>query len=79
MLSTTILECFIIGTITMIFINIIYKSNIIDKKKKYYKMNLIIGFIFSFILHYMIESNKITELYCKKVCYNDECFLVCKV
>lgn len=74
------LECLIIGLISaiccIISYNIIYRD---DKKKlKYNKSNIILCFIIGFLIHYIIRKNKLTELYCKKVCYGDKCFMSCK-
>ena len=74
------LECLIIGLISaiccIISYNIIYRD---DKKKlTYNKANIILCFIVGFLIHFIIRKNKLTELYCKKVCYGDKCFMSCK-
>lgn len=78
-----IIECILIGILSalccLISYNIIYKTN---NKKKYIipKINIIIMcFILGASIHYLIKKNNITDLYCKKVCYGDECFMVCPI
>ena len=75
----TLNECLIIGLICMFCCHYLYQ--ILNKKNKnkknYYRQSLILCFIFGYLLHYMIKENNIENLYCKKVCYGDECFMVC--
>ena len=75
-----LLECLIIGIISAISCkisyNIIYKHK---KKSKYYKSNIILCFICGCLIHFFIKKNKIDDLYCKKVCYNDDCYMICKI
>ena len=71
-----LIECLLIGLITVICCDLVYK--ILDKKKtKIYKQNLLFSFILGFLLHYLIKDNNLTEIYCKKVCYGDKCITVC--
>jgi hypothetical protein len=70
-----LIECFLIGLISIICCQITYF--IAKKNKKYYKQDLILCFLFGFLLHYLIRSNNITDLYCKKVCYGDKCIMIC--
>ena len=73
-------ECLIIGLICVICCHYLYQI-LADKnnktKKKSYKQSLILCFVFGCLLHYMIKDNNIEDLYCKKICYNNECFMVC--
>jgi hypothetical protein len=73
----TLYECFLVGFICMIIYNYMYIR--INKKNKRNRYCSLLCFLFGFLLHYLIKNNNLTDLYCKKVCYNDECFMVCKV
>ena len=53
------------------------KNNKVNKN--YYRQSLILCFLFRYLLHYIIKDNNIDNLYCKKVCYNNECFMVCPI
>ncbi len=72
-------ECLIIGLICVICCHYLYQilADKNNKTKKSYKQSLILCFVFGCLLHYMIKENNIEGLYCKKVCYNNECFMVC--
>ncbi len=84
-----IIECLIIGFISaiccIISYKIIYKTHNLNSKNNLLltqpemRNNIIICFIIGSILHYIIKSNNLTDMYCKKVCYDDQCFLVCKI
>lgn len=41
--------------------------------------NLIMAFLFGALIHYIVEQSKLTDMYCKKVCYDDKCFMVCEL
>ncbi len=76
----TLNECLIIGLICMGCCHYLYRIiNNKDIKKNYYKQSLILSFLFGYLLHYLIKENNIEGLYCHKVCYNDECFMVCPI
>lgn len=47
-----------------------------DNEMRY---NMVIYFIFGYIIHYLIKKNNLTDMYCTKVCYDDKCFMVCPV
>lgn len=73
------LECLIIGLISIICNYISYKIIYNNEKKQKYNINFgILFFILGFLLHYIIKKNRLTEFYCKKICYGDKCFLSCK-
>jgi hypothetical protein len=81
-----IIECILIGILSalscIISYNIIYKTHNKDKKKKYIIPNkniIMMCFILGATIHYLIKKNNITDLYCKKICYGDECFMVCPI
>ena len=81
----TIFECIFIGIISVICCIFSYKIIYTDKElerhkkinKNIYMNSIIISFIFGVIVHYIIKSNNLDNIYCKKICYNDKCFLVC--
>jgi hypothetical protein len=74
----TLSECLLIGIITAILYH--YTIRLIKKNnKKINKFNIVMSFIFGFILHYFIKVYRLNDLYCKKVCYNDECFMICPI
>lgn len=75
----TLSECLLIGIITAILYH--YTIRFIKKRNKYFnnKLNLVISFIFGFTLHYLIKIYRLNDLYCKKVCYNEECFMICPI
>jgi hypothetical protein len=75
----TLNECLVIGLICMVLYHFVIKLIKKDKKKLNYRQNLILSFIFGYILHYMIKSYRLDDIYCKKVCYNDECFMICPI
>jgi hypothetical protein len=77
----TLNECLIIGLICMICCHYLFVilNNKNSKKKNYYRQCLILCFLFGCLLHYIIKENNIDDLYCRKVCYNDECFMVCPI
>ena len=76
------LECLLIGLISTICCHLSYHL-INDKNKKInkslYTNNIILCFIIGALLHYLIKKNNICDMYCRKVCYNDECFMVCPI
>ena len=41
--------------------------------------NIIMSFIMGALLHYLISKSDLNNMYCKKVCYDDKCFIVCPV
>lgn len=41
--------------------------------------NIIMCFILGALVHYIVKQSHLTELYCSKVCYDDKCFMVCKI
>jgi magnesium-transporting ATPase (P-type) len=41
--------------------------------------NILMSFVFGALVHYIIKQSHLTELYCKKVCYDDKCFIVCNI
>jgi len=40
---------------------------------------IIMSFIFGALIHYIIKQSHLTELYCRKVCYDNKCFMVCEI
>jgi len=78
------LECLIIGLISIICCHFLYHYIYTKQKNKktnnkYYKHYLLLSFLFGYLLHYIMKNNNIEDIYCKKVCYGDECFLICPV
>ena len=55
------------------------KSNDKESKNKQYYFDIYMSFIIGFLIHYLYTKNSINEMYCKKVCYGDECFMVCQL
>jgi hypothetical protein len=41
--------------------------------------NIIFCFLLGAIIHYIIKKNDLTNMYCKKVCYDNQCFMVCPI
>lgn len=41
--------------------------------------NIIMCFILGALVHYIVKQSHLTELYCRKVCYDDKCFMVCNI
>jgi magnesium-transporting ATPase (P-type) len=87
-----IVECLIIGLISSICCLISYKiiyyksynlynydDFLIFLKIRESRNNIIICFIVGALVHYCVKQSHLTELYCKKVCYDDNCFMVCKI
>jgi len=78
------IECILIGLITVVCYIICYNitldnKSIKDKKNKQYYFNIIMSFIIGYFIHYLYKKNNINEMYCKKICYGDECFMVCQL
>ncbi len=74
----TLSECLLVGLISAILYY--YVGRLVKRgKKNINKFNLVISFIFGFMLHYLIIVYRLNDLYCKKVCYNEECFMVCRI
>lgn len=81
-----IIECLIVGLISSICYilsyNLIYNLNdstSSNYKYKSIKNKIIICFILCTIMHYIIKINNISDIYCKKLCYDDKCFMVCSI
>ena len=81
------IECILMGLLAIVC-SIIYNNIDSDKqssknkkssKNNQYYFNIIISFIIGFLIHYLYTKNNINEMYCKKVCYGDECFMVCSL
>jgi uncharacterized membrane protein YjjP (DUF1212 family) len=74
----TLSECLLVGIISAILYY--YMTRLNNKKyKNKFNFNLVISFVFGFMLHYIIRVYRLNDLYCKKVCYNDECFMICRI
>jgi hypothetical protein len=41
--------------------------------------NIIGSFCIGALIHYLISKSNLTNMYCKKVCYDDKCFMVCPI
>jgi hypothetical protein len=86
-----IIECLIIGTISAICYTLSYKITNINNDDDIYNLksyirylnninirnNIILCFIMGALIHYIIKKSNLTSLYCKKVCYDDVCLIVC--
>ena len=72
-----LIECSIIGIIATIIYVVSLK--LIDKQKPINKMWMIISFICGATLHYIINKTRMTDIYCHKICYGDNCLYVCHV
>jgi hypothetical protein len=89
----TIIECLIVGIISVIFCILSYKIiyakdcktlskslfNINEKKYPNLKKNMVICFFLGATTHFIIKQSNLTKTYCKKVCYDDKCWLVCDI
>jgi len=85
------LECMIVGLISalccIISYKIIYSSHLVNEKQSLLSLlntttvinNIFVCFILGALIHYFIKKSNITEMYCKKVCYDDKCFMVCPI
>jgi hypothetical protein len=85
----TIIEYLIIGLVSSICC-ILSHSVIYSNHKKNYsyvdylkysktRNNIIMCFFVGVLIHYIIKTSDITSMYCKKVCYDDKCFIVCPI
>jgi hypothetical protein len=81
-----IIECLIVGLITSICYilsyNLIYNLNNSTSsnfKYKSIKNKIIICFFCGAIMHYIIKINNLTDIYCRKLCYDNQCFMVCTI
>jgi hypothetical protein len=83
------LECILMGLFSASICVISYVT-LFNENKKYktvydlfnddeMRYNMVIYFIFGYLVHYLIKKNRLTDMYCTKVCYDDQCFMVCKV
>ncbi len=82
-------ECIFIGVIAVILYYIFYKITIEDNSIKTeekhiedynrFKKHIIFAFIGGMIVHYLVLYYNLNGLYCKKICYDDQCFMVCKL
>ena len=86
------LECLIIGLISALCCMISYKivygsanSKYSDKDIFFYirhpklRRNIFLCFILGAFIHYIVKISNLTNMYCKKVCYDDQCFMVCPI
>jgi hypothetical protein len=87
------LECVFVGLIAalccVVSYKIIHSSNLIKNKKRKsllaflntstVRNNILMCFVLGALIHYVIRESNITDMYCKKVCYDDQCFMVCPV
>jgi hypothetical protein len=64
---------------TKVFGNLQNANNNLSIEQPEIRNNIIMCFVIGSFIHYIIKSNNITDMYCKKVCYDDKCFLVCKI
>lgn len=77
-----LVECSIIGIISAISSMISYKiiyNNTKEKERPPIFNKIILSFIIGFVIHYIVKKSDLTNIYCKKICYNDECFMVCPI
>lgn len=75
-----LIECSIIGVISAISSMISYKIIYNNTKKHPHIFNkIILGFIIGFVIHYIVKKSDLTNMYCKKICYDDKCFMVCPI
>jgi len=85
------IECLLIGLISalccMVSYKIVYgsiKSKKSDKNNFYLnnqnlRNNIIFSFLIGAFVHYIVKKSNLTDMYCKKVCYDDQCFMVCPI
>lgn len=88
------IECLIMGIITciacMISCKLIYYDNklmndfsfknlLINKKYKKVRIIMITSFFIGALVHYLIRKMNLTDMYCKKVCYGNKCYMVCPI
>lgn len=86
------LECLIIGLISSLCCIISYKIIYGTTKSKYSEKNMfhylnysklrnciILCFIMGAMLHYFIRKINLMDMYCKKVCYDNECYMICPI
>ncbi len=86
------IECLLIGLISaiccMISYKIVYgsiKSKYSNKNNYFYlnyphlRNNVIFSFFIGALVHYIVKKSNLTDSYCKKVCYDDQCFMVCPI
>jgi hypothetical protein len=79
-----IIECLIMGLAAVIACIISY--NIINndignssKTRSCLSSKIIVSFCCGFIIHLIIKKSHLTDMYCKKICYNNECYMVCPI
>ena len=86
------IECLIIGSLSALCCMISYKIVYSSTKSKYSNTNLfqlmkcskirnniIMCFIFGSLIHYIVKISNLSNMYCKKVCYDNQCFMVCPI
>lgn len=85
-----IFQCFIIGIISVICCIL---SHSIIYSKQYFKLkylkkcfndknlqyNIILCFFLGALVHFLVKQSNLTNMYCKKICYDDKCWLVCDI
>lgn len=75
-----LVECSIIGIISAISGMISYKIIYNNTKERPPIFNkILLSFVIGFMIHYIIKKSNLTNMYCKKVCYDDKCFMVCPI
>ena len=52
---------------------------IVFLKMRESRNNIMMCFILGALIHYIVKQSHLTELYCKKVCYDEKCFMVCNI
>lgn len=76
-------ECIIIGIISVlcciISMQIIQRKNKKKNNSKNIINYMIISFIIGVFIHYIIKKIDLPNMYCKKVCYDDQCYYVCPI
>ena len=75
------LQSFIIGLISALACHFI-QIKLLHIKKKHntaYKMNILISFICGALIHHIVIKSNLESLYCRKICYDDKCIIVCNM
>ena len=74
------MECILMGIVSVICYIISYKiiyNKKLNIRNKEVKNNIMLCFVMGILIHYIIKKTNLTDLYCKKICYDGECFMIC--
>lgn len=53
------------------------KDDVMIKLSINMQTNMVIVFAMSIVIYHVIKKNDVPNMYCRKLCYDDKCFMVC--